>query len=291
MGLLDFILNLAVLLLWLNWLSIQYDPLAKSSAASLIGTLRKAEPRHAARWKYLATLVFVLFIRSVVYWQLCPALHWTPQLRLGVINLAFHVDSTWRGLYFARIFVFSALSFGLVLLAFYFWALLLSVVNPTVPDTDQLQKLVRLHLRWVEKSPWPIKLVLPFVSGALCWIVFHPLLAWLAVTPANRSYGQLFQQAAVIGAAAYLAWKYLIVGILLLHLLNSYVYLGISPFWNFVNATARNLLFPLRWLPSRIGKVDLLPVLAVALVFLVTEMVTNPWPESFRRWFYHSLPF
>jgi uncharacterized protein YggT (Ycf19 family) len=87
-----------------------------------------------------------------------------------------------------------------------------------------------------------------------------------------------------MGGATYLTWKYLIVGILLLHLLNSYVYIGNHPFWNFVNATASNLLRPLRWLPLRIGKVDLLPLLAVAMVFFLSELVTNS-----PRWI--RLPF
>ena len=65
-------------------------------------------------------------------------------------------------------------------------------------------------------------------------------------------------------------WKYFIVGILLLHLLNSYVYFGNHPFWNFVNATARNLLYPLRWLPLRVGKVDFAAVgRQLRLVFFV----------------------
>jgi uncharacterized protein YggT (Ycf19 family) len=293
MGPLDFILNIAALLLWLNWLAIHSDPLAKTSAASLVGTLRKAEPRNATRWKCLATLAAVLFVRGIVYWQISSAFHWTPRLQLGVISLPFHVASAWRGDFLARIFVFSALSFSLVLAAAYFCALLLSVVNAGVPDTDPLQKLVRLHLKWVEKWPQPVKLLAPFVAGAVFWIALHPLLAQLAVVPANHSCAQLLKQSAIIGAAAYLAWKYLIAGVLLLHLLNSYVYLGNHPFWNFVNTTARNLLYPLRWLPSKIGKVDFLPLLGVALVFLAAELFTNPpnWPPGYRAWFYHSLPF
>ena len=70
---------------------------------------------------------------------------------------------------------------------------------------------------------------------------------------------------------AYLAWKYLIGGLLLLWLLTTYVYLGNSVFWSFVNLTGRNLLLPLRWAPLRVGKVDLAPVVAIALVFFASE--------------------
>ncbi len=66
----------------------------------------------------------------------------------------------------------------------------------------------------------------------------------------NR-FAQLLVQAAVIGLGSYLAWKYLILGILMFHLVNTHVYLGNLPVWNCVDATARNLLAPLRWLPLR----------------------------------------
>ncbi len=45
MALIDFILNLAGLLLWLNWRSVRLDPLGKRTPATLIGTLRRAEPQ------------------------------------------------------------------------------------------------------------------------------------------------------------------------------------------------------------------------------------------------------
>ena len=54
-SLIDFILNLVALVLWLNWLSVRFDPLVKTSAASLVGTLRKADRSNPNRWIYLAS--------------------------------------------------------------------------------------------------------------------------------------------------------------------------------------------------------------------------------------------
>jgi hypothetical protein len=281
---LDFILNLAALLLWLNWLSLHSDPLARARAASLIGTLRKADPAGPRRWKSVTALAALLLFRAVFYWQFSPSLHWTPKLSLGIITLYF------RGDFFGRMLLFSLLSFAFTLAVFYLWLLLLSVVNSRVPDADPLQKLVRLHFKWLERWPKAIKLLLPFLLGALGWLLLHPLLAWVAIVPKVKLTAQLLQQSALIGAAAYLAWKYLIVGILLLHLLNSYVYLGNHFFWNFVNATARNLLFPLRWLPLRLGKMDFVPVIGIALVFFVCETVSR-LPAWLPARFYHLLPF
>ncbi|HEX3797547.1 MAG TPA: hypothetical protein VH413_02505 [Verrucomicrobiae bacterium] len=284
MALLDFILNLAALLLWLNWLSIHSDPLARASAASLIGTLKKADSSGPRRWKSLVGLVLLLGFRAVIYWQLSPTVHWSPTLSLGVIVLSF------RGDFFTHVLLFSVMSFLFALATFYFWLVLLSVVNTSVPDKDPLQKLVRLHFRWLERWPAPIKLLLPFLFGALFWVSFHPLLAFLDITPGIKSTAQLFRQSAIIGLAAYLAWKFLVVGVLLLHLLNSYVYLGNHSFWNFINATARNMLFLLRWLPLRLGKMDFVPVIGIALVFLVCETFSRLTVWLPPR-FYHLLPF
>jgi uncharacterized protein YggT (Ycf19 family) len=71
---------------------------------------------------------------------------------------------------------------------------------------------------------------------------------------------------------SYLCWKYVIGALLVLHLLNSYIYFGKHPLWPYVNAGARTLLSPLRAMPLRAGKVDFAPVVGIALVFLVAEL-------------------
>jgi len=107
---------------------------------------------------------------------------------------------------------------------------------------------------------------------------------------------QLLAQAGLIGLGTYLDWKYLIAAILFLHLLGSYIYFGEHPAWNFINLTARNLLSPLRWLPLRFGKVDLLPLAGIALVILAPELLSHPpqWPPQlarFNQWLSGLLPF
>jgi len=49
--------------------------------------------------------------------------------------------------------------------------------------------------------------------------------------------------------------RFYIIAILLLHMLNSYVYLGNQAFWHYVSKTSRNLLSPLDRLPLRVGRV------------------------------------
>ena len=168
MALIDFILNFAALVLWLNWLGAHSDPLNWTSTSSLVGTLRRADPAGSKRWKSLAGLAGLLLGRGVVYWQISSQVRWTPGLDLGIIDLFFHLDPAWRLDFLARAFLFSFLSFALTLLTFYLWLLFLSLVNSSVPDSDQFQRLVRLHFRRLERWPAVIKLLAPVRGGRAC---------------------------------------------------------------------------------------------------------------------------
>ena len=89
---LDFILNLVCLALWLSWRSVRLDPLIRTVPATLVGTLKRAEPRRLAGWHYLVALPLLLLFRAWVYWQIGSAVNWMPKLDLGVIALPFRSD-------------------------------------------------------------------------------------------------------------------------------------------------------------------------------------------------------
>src|SRR4029434_3648575 len=92
MDVIDWILNLACVLLWLNWRSIRFTTVPQSIGVSLAGTLRRAEPIRAPRWSSLAALLAILFIRSLFYFQIGSAVNWTPTLELGAVALPFPSD-------------------------------------------------------------------------------------------------------------------------------------------------------------------------------------------------------
>jgi uncharacterized protein YggT (Ycf19 family) len=277
MAVVDFILNLAAVLLWLNARSLRFDPLVKTSAASLAGTLRRAEPNRLKAWHFLALLVVVLFCRAWFYGQIGPAVNWTPNLHLGAIAISFRSDM------FGRMLLFSLLSFIVTLGVFYLWCLLFSLVNGHAAEADPLQRLVALHLGRVGRWPWPAKLVLPLVLVVLLWFGLSLVLSRWNLIPPSTSITQRLEQGLVLGLGAYLTWKFVIAAILVLFLLSSYVYFGNQPFWNFVGATGSNLVRPLRWLPARIGKVDFIPVLEIALVFLASEFAERGLSLLYRR--------
>jgi uncharacterized protein YggT (Ycf19 family) len=280
MGLIDLILNVACALLWFNWRSLRFASLEKPPPVSLAATLKKAGPRRQAGWIPIISLVALVGTRGLFYWNVGSALNWTPSLELGVISLPFRSD------YLGRMLLYSWLSFGLVLAGLYDWLLLISIVNRKVSNDEPAQKLVRWHLRWVERWPVWLKFMLPMILTTLLWGLANPGLVQLGMVPAPLSRSHLWQQALLLGLNSFLIWKLLIVAICVLYLVNSYVYLGNSYFWTYLNIMGSNLLRPLRRLPVCIGKVDLAPVLAIVLVLSLAYWAARWLPAVFQR-----LPF
>ena len=271
MGTIDFILNLAGVLLWLNWRSSRSDPLAKRRPATLMGTLRPAATKPPRRWRWLLLIPLLLAGRAWIYWQCGASMTpvWSAKLDFGTVVVSIACHSTWAGL--GRMMTYSFVSYGLMLGVFYLWLLLLSLLK----GPDPIHVLVRMSLGQVDGWPRWGKLLLPWVVVAAGWIGLSQLLAWQGIIPRPLSPAQRIEQATVIGLGAFLVWKYLLGTLLLLHLLNTYVYLGNSPFWKYVAQTGQAALGPLRRLPLRLGKVDFAPVAGVALVFFLSEIAAR----------------
>jgi uncharacterized protein YggT (Ycf19 family) len=285
MGLIDFILNLAGILLWLSWRSLRFDPLVITSPATLVGTLRRAEPRRLKGWQLLAGLAALLLLRALLYRQIGPAADWTPKLNLFFVVLAFRSD-LWL-----PITSYSVLSFARLLFVCYFWLLALATINRRSAESDPLLKMLRLHLGPLARWPRLVQLVLPLLLVAALWVALHPLLVRLEIINRVQSNVHLAEQGLLIGTALYFSLQYLLPVFLFLHLIGSYVYLGTSPLWDFVGATARNLLAPLRRLPLRMARFDFAPLAGVILIFallhwlpcfILGQMARNkvsPWPQ------------
>lgn len=257
----DLILNIAGLLLWLNWRAGKADPLSKRTPATLIGTLRSAAPRKMRRWDVPLVLAALIFLRAVFYWLIGPALRWSGTLNLGIISLSFRSDK------FGRILLFSALSFALALGIFYSCIILFSLLKGPKPVHD----FVRMQLGRIDGWARAVKWFLPLVVTAVSWWLVSWLLAWLQIVP-QPSPARRIEEALIIATQGYLLWQFPIAAILVLYLLNSYIYFGRHPIWSYVDGIAQTLLRPLKVIPFlRIGKVDFKPIVGIALVFLIAQ--------------------
>jgi uncharacterized protein YggT (Ycf19 family) len=277
MGIVDFILNLAGLLLWLNWRAIKADPLGARKPATLLGALRRAGPQRFRRWHLLAAIGGLIFLRAIFYQQIGSAARWTGNLDLGVIVLSF------RSEWFGNMLLFSTLSFGLALGVFYLWLLFLSLVAPRNSGSEPIRLLLRTQLGTIDRWSFRIKILLPLVVTGLLWWILSWLFVWLQIIPRPVSVAHRLEESLVIGLNSYLAWKFVVAALLLLQLLNTYIYFGAHPFWSYIGGTARILLKPLSKLPLRAGKVDFAPLVGIAIVFLIAELAERGLAALYER--------
>ena len=269
MSLIDFILDLAGVLVWLSWRAIRFDQMVSTTPATLIGTLRRADPRRLKGWRHLAGLATLLFLRALLYRQIGPDAGWTPKLNLFFVVLAFRSD------FFLPTLLFSLLSFARILLVCYFWLLALTIINRRSMESDPIQKLMRLHLGPVVRWPLILQLLLPLLLVTGLWFALHPLLMHCEITSRVRSISYLAEQGILIAIALVLSLQYVLPVILLLHLIASYVYLGSNALWEFIGTTARNLVAPLRQLPLRIARFDFTPLVGAILILGLLHWLPN----------------
>ena len=269
MSAIDFLLNLAGLLLWVSWRSLYYDPLTKSSPVTLVGTLRRAEPRRVKGAQLALVLPCLIVARAVLYWLIGSPANWTPKINLVLIVLPFRGDLP------VPVFVYSCLSFIRVLIVLYFWLFTLEAINRGGVEVNPIQKLIRLHIGRIAGWPWAVQLVVPPLLVVVLWMAMEPLLTRIGVVAPARSPAHLVEQGLLVGLGLVLSLKYLLSAFLLLHLVSSYVYLGTSPFWEFVASTSGKIIAPLRRLPLQLARIDLAPVLGVVLILYLLEWLPN----------------
>lgn len=269
----DFILNIVGLLLWLNWQAAESP--VKGRPGTPIGLLRTVGPAQPGYFYWIGIPV-LLVVRALFYWEIGPPVHWIPRLVLGPVVLSFRSDLLGRMLFF------SVLSFAVVLGVFYLWLLFLSWLNEKVENDNRLLRLMRLWLGRLERWPGAVKIILPLAAVVLAWWLVNALLARMHMVPGN-SVPHLLGQGAIIGLTAYLTLKFVVAALVVLHVFNSYIYLGEFALWRFVDMATRRLLGPLDKLPLRLGRIDFAPLLVVVIVLLAAEYAQRGLFHLYQR--------
>jgi hypothetical protein len=263
--LLDFLLNVVGLLLWFNWRASGLR-LAPPGVVSLAATIQRTEVIEPRRWFSFGCLIVLLIVRALVYCNIGSKINWTATLDLTAIVLPFRSDLL------ARMFLFSLLSFLVALGVVYASLLLLSVINEKSRTTDYFCRLIALQLGWIGNWFWPIRFFLAPIAAALLWLAASALFVKLGIIPPPKNATHAWEIAGVLALCVMVSWKYSLILFLGLHLVNTYVYLGNSSFWQFVTLTGTRLCLPVRWL--RIGKFELGPPLLIVLIILGSHAAT-----------------
>lgn len=275
MSLIDFILNIAGLLIWLNWrtarLALRHSP----GGVTIARNLQRASPEPATGWGPFWLLLAILVGRALFYSFAGPMMNWVPGLDLVAVNLPWRSDSL------LKMLLFSFTTFSLMLLGWHSWLLLLSAINQKVTDPDQILRWVRHQLGGLERLPRGLKLLLPGMFVVVFWPIAYKVLIWIGIAPPMSTAGQLWQSGLVLSAAAWWTWRWVLTGILLAHLLNSYLYLGDHPVWSFCSRTAGNLLYPFRFLT--LGKVDLATLGCLGLLGALWGVVPDQLVLLYRK--------
>lgn len=267
MALLDFILNLAGLLLWLNWRFLRVARKARVvPGVSLAGTVKSTQPSRVVPWPGLAFLGGLLLVRAFVYSTIGSNLRTNMVLDLGILSVSFNP------FLMSRMLLFSILSFISFTAVFYFLLLLLSALNRSAADPDPCLRWIRMHLGWLERRHPAIKCGIPFVAGLLFWMLAGGVLASLGLLPGGDGFGGKVLRGCVFGISMYWVWLPVLIFLAGFHIISSYVYLGELSWVSFLQRSGRNLmsLFPKLQMVSL--RTDFTPWV---LILLLSWMVWN----------------
>ncbi len=260
-----YILDLAGLLLWLSFRRVGADP--TRPAGTLLGNLRPAAPVPHRSWASLLTLVLMLLLRPLLLVLLATVLDSTPTWTPGPTVIAFRADD-WLRLYF-----FSTLSFAWTALVGYAVLLAFCAFSRDVPELTSFAEFAMTLAGPLGRFPLVFLFLFPVAAGAVIWLGVGPVLQWQHLLPPTRAGVSLAFQSLFMGVAVWLPLRWVVVSVLLLRFIHNYVYLGEHSVWMLVQTVGRRLQYPLAWIPARLGRMDLVPLLAAALYWFMGEVV------------------
>lgn len=259
MALLNLLLDLVALVLLLTGLGIgARTPVRR--AGTLLGSLTLAEGSRARRWPLFGSLVALLALRPLLYAPLAEVTGWVPAWNPTPATVPFRAD------FARRLLAFSVLSFGWTLFQFLTWIFFAAVLARGTREPSAWSRFFNDMLGPLSRLPSVLMILVPTVVAGLIWMAASVPLHWMDLLPAVHSWKQLASQAALIGAGVWISVGWMLCGLLLLRLINTYVYLGTHPFWDFVHQVGGVALRPLEWMPARIGKLDLTALIGAAIL-------------------------
>jgi len=273
MLLVDFLLNVAALVMWVSWRGLRGAD-AAGTAGTILGNLRAAGVERPRRWPYLAWLAALLFLRAILYRQMGPSISWHPAWSHGAATLVFRSDA------FLRMLSFSVLGFVSTLLFWYTGLAGILALNRPPSDRDGITRALRRQGTWLARWPGWLLLVLVAIAAGLAWLAIGSIAAKSGLLPPLRGDRHLLQQCLVVSAGQWCVLRWWLAAILLLHFVHLYVHLGNQVLWEFVQNTGLKLSRPFAFL--RIGHLDASPLIALAFYWTLLTWIGHGLP-ALRR--------
>ena len=250
------ILNLIGLLCWVLW---RAGTMPRPKPANHIaGPAPRQGTIFKHSWVYLLALIGLLVLRAVFYHQFGPGLDWIPSIPL------LHESPHFRSDFFPRALAYSVLGFMRWLGALYFCWALLATIKPEADTAKMWRSFLRAQFGWLGGLP----VMILWLGAILLSAGLHLLESeWMNQVDVRSETATFAQHLPAMVALDLRAAVYLAMGVLILYLLNSFVYFGEQNFWKNIDASGKRLLAPLSRLPLVVGKVDLAPFLALGLMY------------------------
>jgi len=259
MALLNLLLDLVALVLFLSGLGVG-SRMPAHRAGTLLSNLKLAESNRGRRWPLFAVLAAVLLLRPWFYSTVAEVSGWVPAWDPVPATVPFRPDFP------SRLLAFSLVSFAWTLLQFLAWIFFAAALARATREPSAWNRFFHEMLGPFSRMPAVLMVLLPPIGGALFWMAVAPVFQSLGILPPIRSWQHLALQAGLVGLGVWVTGCWMLCGLLVLRLVNTYVYLGTHPFWDFIHQVGGVLLRPVAWIPARIGKLDLTALVAAVMV-------------------------
>ncbi len=273
----NLLLNLVGLGLWAGAFVFPRYAVRLSRPSTLLSTLRSESPEAPGRQVLAGSLAALLVLRAAAYWNFSVAGSPWPNVDFGVLGVGFNPDS------FVQMLVYSVSSFAVFLFLYYLCVLGLSLSFRATGRADSVEKFVNQQLGTAAFWPGGWKVFLSFVAGAGLWLAVGSLER--EALPAKWSFSVLLMQSPFVAASLWLRFLLVMIAVLVLHFINSYVYLGRHMVWPFIDRTAKVYLSPFRVFPLLLGRFDFAPILGILALWLLYH-----FGDGGLRWAVERLP-
>lgn len=275
---LDWMTDLAGLLLWLSWRGFGSQPVSSRPALTLASNLRPAGGGAGRRSPLaLPVLAILLLARASLHHGFSPHFAEAIPWSLGAVTVVFRSD-LWL-----RILAHSVLSWvGLLLKAYLCFAFLATLCRRDA-DTDPITQSIRGELGRLARWPWGLPILVVLVAFGALWLLVSPALVSAGLAPARVSTVHVLQQAAVVSVAGLAFLKWPLTLLCLMRFVLDHVYLGTMPLWDHLHGIGGRLSGWLAPVPLKWGRIDLAPLVAAGLFWGLGHLLQGAAPRLFQR--------